>query len=55
WLYLAVVLYLFSRKVIGFGLLIVFAALLMAVWRQNSTAPVTVHTDQGSQYTSHDW
>jgi len=33
----------------------VLDALLMAVWRRNLTAPVTVHSDQGSQYTSHDW
>ena len=29
--------------------------LLMAVWRRSPTSPVTVHSDQGSQYTSHDW
>ena len=27
----------------------------MAVWRRSPTSPVTVHSDQGSQYTSHDW
>ncbi len=27
----------------------------MAVWRRNSQSTVTVHSDQGSQYTSHDW
>ncbi len=30
-------------------------ALLMAVWRRRPKGTVTVHTDQGSQYTSHDW
>jgi putative transposase len=30
-------------------------ALLMAVWRRNPKSPVTVHSDQGSQSTSHDW
>lgn len=30
-------------------------ALLMAVWRRKPTATVMVHSDQGSQYTSHDW
>ena len=30
-------------------------ALLMAVWRRNPTSPVIVHSDQGSQYSSHDW
>ena len=27
----------------------------MAVWRRKPTSTVTVHSDQGSQYTSHDW
>lgn len=30
-------------------------ALLMAVWRRNPKAPVIVHSDQGCQYSSHDW
>ena len=30
-------------------------ALLMAVWRRNPTQQVIVHSDQGSQYSSHDW
>ena len=30
-------------------------ALLMAVWRRNPQSSVTVHSDQGSQYTSHEW
>ena len=34
---------------------IVLNALLMAVWRRNPKQQVTVHSDQGSQYTSHDW
>ena len=34
---------------------VVLDALLMAVWRRNPTSAVTVHSDQGSQYTSHDW
>jgi putative transposase len=61
WLYLAVVLDLFSRRVIGWSMQsritreIVLDALLMAVWRRKPTMPVMVHSDQGSQYTSHDW
>jgi len=61
WLYLAVILDLFSRRVIGWSLQArikkerVLDALLMAVWRRKPTSTVTVHTDQGSQYTSHDW
>jgi len=27
----------------------------MAVWRRNHQKPVRVHSDQGSQYTSHEW
>ena len=30
-------------------------ALLMAVWRRNPQSAVMVHSDQGSQYTSHEW
>jgi len=61
WLYLAVILDLFSRRVVGWSLQsritkeLVLDALLMAMWRRKPTTTVTVHTDQGSQYTSHDW
>ena len=34
---------------------LVLNALLMAVWRRKPNTTVTVHSDQGSQYTSHDW
>ena len=61
WLYLAVVLDLFSRRVIGWSMQstitrdLVPDALLMAVWRRKPEGNVVVHSDQGSQYTSHDW
>ncbi|EFS3876914.1 IS3 family transposase [Shigella flexneri] len=61
WLYLAVVVDLFSRKIIGWSIQsrmtkdIVLNALLMAVWRRNPEKQVLVHSDQGSQYTSHEW
>ncbi|MGX2954539.1 IS3 family transposase [Shewanella algae] len=61
WLYLAVVVDLFSRRVVGWSMQsqiskdIVLNALLMAVWRRQPTKQVMVHSDQGSQYTSHDW
>jgi len=29
--------------------------MLMAVWRRNPQRSVPVHSDQGSQYTSHEW
>lgn len=34
---------------------LVLNALLMAVWKRNPKSTVTVHSDQGSQYTSYDW
>ncbi|QGG08598.1 IS3 family transposase [Enterobacter cancerogenus] len=61
WLYLAVVVDLFSRKIIGWSMQsrmtkdIVLNALLMAVWRRNPQKQVLVRSDQGSQYTSHEW
>ena len=61
WLYLAVVLDLFSRQVIGWSMQsrmdreLAINALMMAVWRRNPKAPVIVHSDQGSQFSSHDW
>jgi putative transposase len=60
WLYLAVVLDLFSRKVIGWAARqtihrdLVLDAILMAV-RQRSPNRTIVHSDQGSQYGSDDW
>ena len=61
WLYLAVVIDLFSRRVVGWSMSgridkeIVLDALLMAVWKRSPKETVIVHSDQGSQYTSHDW
>ena len=61
WLYLAVVVDLFSRRVIGWSMQsritkgLALDALLMAVWRRKPSSKVMVHSDQGSQYTSHDW
>ena len=61
WLYLAVVLDLFSRQVVGWSMNsrmdreLAINALLMAVWRRNPSSSVIVHSDQGSQYSSHDW
>jgi putative transposase len=61
WLYLAVVIDLFSRKVVGWSMKptlareIVLDALMMAVWRRKPRNRVLVHSDQGSQYSSDDW
>lgn len=60
WLYLAVVIDLFSRQVVGWSMQsimhtdLVLKALLMAVWRRKPQNPVVVHSDQGTQYTSSD-
>lgn len=61
WLYLAVVIDLFSRLVVGWSMKsrmttdLVLDALLMALLRKKPTSKVLVHSDQGSQYTSYEW
>ena len=61
WLYLAVVLELFSRQVIGWSMQprmesdLVINALLMAVWRKQLGQEVIIHSDQGSQFNSYEW
>lgn len=61
WLYLAVVVDLYSRKVVGWSMKptlareIVLDALLMAIWRRKPEDRILVHSDQGSQYGSDDW
>jgi putative transposase len=61
WLYLAVVLDLFSRQVVGWSMQpridreLAINALLMAVWRRRPDTQVLVHSDQGSQFSSYDW
>ncbi|MFJ7145606.1 IS3 family transposase [Pseudomonas protegens] len=61
WLYLAVVLDLFSRQVVGWSMKaqmtrdLAIDALLMAVWRRKPKQEMMVHSDQGSQYSSSDW
>ena len=58
WLYLAVILDLYSRRVVGWSMQptlerrIVVDALLMAVWRRRPKSEVLIHSDQGSQFTS---
>jgi putative transposase len=60
WLYLAVVLDLFSRKIVGWAVAptigrgLVLDAVLMAV-RRRSPKKAIIHSDQGSQYGSDDW
>lgn len=62
WLFLAAVIDLFSRQVVGWsmqarmGRELALNALLMAVvWRRQPKQTVTVHFDQGSQFSSYGW
>jgi putative transposase len=58
WLYAAVVLDLYSRRVVGWSMQssmtsqLVADALMMAVWRRGKPVELLHHSDQGSQYTS---
>lgn len=58
WLYVAVVLDLFSRRAVGWSMQesmtsqLVVDALMMAVWRRGKPVALLHHSDQGSQYTS---
>ncbi|WPO17353.1 IS3 family transposase [Raoultella ornithinolytica] len=61
WLYLAVVIDLFARNVVGWSMKptlsreLALDALMMAVWRRKPDSEVIVHSDQGSHYGSDDW
>lgn len=61
WLYLAVVLDLYSRAVVGWAMHhrmhqeLVHAALTMAVARRKPTGEVLLHSDRGSQYCAFDY
>ena len=60
-LYLATVMDLFSRRIVGWSMdknmdkQLVINALLMAVYQRQPKAEVIVHSDQGSQYGSSDY
>lgn len=61
WLYLAVVMDLFSRKIVGWSMAehmltsLVEEALCMALQRRQPTDGLLHHSDRGSQYTSQDY
>jgi putative transposase len=61
WLYIAVVLDLYSRRVVGWSMSadmsaqFVLDALMMALWRRGKPKELVHHSDQGSQYTSEDF
>jgi len=58
WLYVAAVVDLFSRRVVGWAMKagmtaqLVTDALIMAIWRRGTPDSLLHHSDQGSQYTS---
>ena len=61
WLYLAAVIDLYSRAVVGWSMQghirteLVLDAMLMAKWRRQPKQPVVIHSDQGSQFGSDDF
>ena len=61
WLYIATVIDLYSRAVVGWSMKatmpteLVLDAMLMAKWRRQPKAPVVIHSDQGSQFGSDDF
>ena len=58
WLYVAAVLDLYSRRIVGWSMQdsmtsqLVVDALMMGVWRRGKPTALLHHSDQGSQYTS---
>ena len=60
-LYVATVLDLFSRRIVGWSMdknidrHLVIRALMTAVWKRQPKTKVLVHSDQGSQYSSSDY
>jgi len=61
WLYLAVVMELYSRKIIGWAMSpampadLVCRALQMAIGQRRPAAGLILHSDRGSQYASHEY
>ena len=61
WLYLAAIIDLASRRVVGWAMSerikadLVCEALRMAYWRRKPDAGLIMHTDRGSQYASGDY
>jgi putative transposase len=61
WLYLAVVLDLYSGRVVGWSMSarqdtqLVLQAVLMALWQRRNRSPVVLHSDRGCQFTSEEY
>lgn len=58
WLYLCVVLDLYSKRVVGWSMSniqdreLVLKAVMMSCWQRSSPDPVVLHSDRGTQFTS---
>jgi len=61
WVYLAVVMDLYSRKIVGWALeshmreSLIIEALEMAVSQRDTDGPILIHSDRGVQYRGHDY
>ncbi len=61
WLYLCVVLDLYNKRVVGWSMSdiqdrqMVLKAVLMALWQRPNKAPVVLHSDRGTQFTSSEY
>ena len=61
WLYLAVVIDLYSRRVVGWSInkrmtkQLVMDAVLMAIWKRKPAPGLIFHSDRGSQYCSNNF
>jgi putative transposase len=61
WLYLAVVVDLYSGRVVGWSMSarqdtqLVLQAVLMALWQRTDRSPVVLHSDRGCQFTSDEY
>jgi putative transposase len=61
WLYLAVIIDLYSGLVVGWSMShsmekqLVIQAVLMALWQKKHSDTVILHSDRGSQFTSHEY
>jgi len=61
WLYLCVVIDLYSRRVVGWSMSavqdrqLVLQAVLMALWQRQDRSPLVLHSDRGCQFTSNEY
>ena len=61
WLYLCVVVDLFSGRIVGWSMSarqdsqLVLQAVLMALWQRSDRTPVVLHSDRGCQFTSDEY